>query len=46
MIPWAVQCINEGITAKKIEDTVFAHPTYNETIKAAVRDAFLRGGLS
>jgi dihydrolipoamide dehydrogenase len=45
MIPWAVQGINQGITAERIVGTVFAHPTYNETIKAAAKDALLRGGL-
>ncbi|MDR3302698.1 MAG: NAD(P)/FAD-dependent oxidoreductase [Spirochaetaceae bacterium] len=45
MIPWAVQCIEAGISAHQIEETIFAHPTYNETIKAAAKDAITRGGL-
>ncbi|MDR3324730.1 MAG: hypothetical protein LBS82_01890, partial [Spirochaetaceae bacterium] len=45
MIPWAVQCIEEGLSAHQIEETIFAHPTYNETIKAAAKDAITRGGL-
>ncbi|MDR2447076.1 MAG: NAD(P)/FAD-dependent oxidoreductase [Treponema sp.] len=35
IIAWAVQCINAGITAAQIRNTVFAHPTYAETIAQA-----------
>ena len=45
IIPWAVQCIGDGTTIEQIERTVFPHPTYCETIAAAVNDAITRGGL-
>jgi len=45
IIPWAVECIEAGRTAAEIMERVFAHPTYNETIKAAALDAVRRGGL-
>jgi dihydrolipoamide dehydrogenase len=45
MIPWAVQSIEDGLCAERILETIFAHPSYNETIKAAAKDAVLRGGL-
>ncbi|MDR2783544.1 MAG: NAD(P)/FAD-dependent oxidoreductase [Treponema sp.] len=35
IVPWAVQCINAGITAEQIRNSVFAHPTYAETIAQA-----------
>ncbi|MDR0556363.1 MAG: NAD(P)/FAD-dependent oxidoreductase [Treponema sp.] len=35
IIAWAVQCINAGITAEQIRNSVFAHPTYAETIVQA-----------
>jgi dihydrolipoamide dehydrogenase len=35
IIAWAVQCINAGITAGQIRNSVFAHPTYAETIAQA-----------
>jgi dihydrolipoamide dehydrogenase len=45
MIPWAVECIESAVTAEGIVKTIFAHPTLNETIKAAAQDALKRGGL-
>ncbi|MDR0375742.1 MAG: NAD(P)/FAD-dependent oxidoreductase [Treponema sp.] len=35
IIAWAAQCINAGITAEQIRNSVFAHPTYAETIAQA-----------
>ncbi|MDR1073033.1 MAG: FAD-dependent oxidoreductase [Treponema sp.] len=35
IIAWAVQCINAGTTAEQIKNSVFAHPTYAETIAQA-----------
>jgi dihydrolipoamide dehydrogenase len=39
VIAWAVQCINSGITAGQIRNSVFAHPTYAETIAQAAEAA-------
>ncbi|MDR2193954.1 MAG: NAD(P)/FAD-dependent oxidoreductase [Treponema sp.] len=39
IIAWAVQCINAGITAEQIRNSVFAHPTYAETIAQAAEAA-------
>jgi len=45
MIPWAVEVIEAERSAAEIVERVFAHPTYNETIKAAAFDAIKRGGV-
>jgi dihydrolipoamide dehydrogenase len=45
MIPWALQCVESGVTARGIAETVFPHPSYSETIAQAAKDAITRGGL-
>jgi dihydrolipoamide dehydrogenase len=45
IIAWAAQCVTSGLTAAQIHETVLPHPTYCETIHAALQDAVVRGGL-
>ena len=45
IIAWAAQCVSSGLNAAQIKETVLQHPTYCETIHAAVQDAVVRGGL-
>ncbi|MDR2795458.1 MAG: NAD(P)/FAD-dependent oxidoreductase [Spirochaetaceae bacterium] len=45
IIAWAAQCVTSGLNAAQIHETVLPHPTYCETIHAALQDAVLRGGL-
>ena len=45
IIAWAAQCVSSGLNAAQIKETVLPHPTYCETIHAAVQDAAARGGL-
>ncbi|AEF86761.1 dihydrolipoyl dehydrogenase [Treponema primitia ZAS-2] len=45
IIPWAVQCIEDGLGLEQIRRIVFPHPSYGETIAQAVNDAVTRGGL-
>jgi dihydrolipoamide dehydrogenase len=45
IIAWAAQCVTSGLSAAQIRETVLPHPTYCETIHAAVQDAVVRGGL-
>jgi dihydrolipoamide dehydrogenase len=46
LIAWAVQCVTSGLSAAQIRETVLPHPTYCETIHAALQDAVVRGGLT
>jgi dihydrolipoamide dehydrogenase len=45
IIAWAVQCVESGLSAAQIKEAVLPHPTYCETIHAALTDAVTRGGL-
>jgi dihydrolipoamide dehydrogenase len=45
LIAWAAQCVTSGLNAAQIRETVLPHPTYCETIHAALEDAVVRGGL-
>ncbi|MDR0597442.1 MAG: FAD-dependent oxidoreductase, partial [Treponema sp.] len=45
IIAWAAQCVASGLNAAQIRETVLPHPSYCETIHAAVQDAVVRGGL-
>jgi dihydrolipoamide dehydrogenase len=45
IIPWAVQCIEDGLGLEQIRRVIFPHPSYGETIAQAVNDAVTRGGL-
>jgi dihydrolipoamide dehydrogenase len=45
IIAWAAQCVASGLNAAQIKETILPHPTYCETIHAAVQDAVVRGGL-
>jgi dihydrolipoamide dehydrogenase len=45
IIAWAAQCVTSGLNAAQIKEAVLPHPTYCETIHAALNDAVTRGGL-
>jgi dihydrolipoamide dehydrogenase len=45
IIAWAVQCVTSGLSAAQIKEAVLPHPSYCETIHAALNDAAARGGL-
>jgi dihydrolipoamide dehydrogenase len=45
IIAWAAQCVASGLNAAQIKKAVLPHPTYCETIHAALNDAVVRGGL-
>jgi dihydrolipoamide dehydrogenase len=46
IIAWAAQCVTSGLGAAQIEETVLPHPSYCETIRAALTDAIVRGRLA
>jgi dihydrolipoamide dehydrogenase len=45
IIAWASQCVASGLSAEQIKEAILPHPTYCETIHAALNDAVTRGGL-